>query len=63
MDIRDTVEYREFGYTVVTCPVCGKETLDNHYICPTCGWEYDGSSGNEYSPANGTSVEVYKTRL
>lgn len=62
-DIRNTAEYREYGYAIVTCPVCGKETLDNYYICPTCGWEYDGSSGNEYSSANGTSAEVYKTRL
>ena len=42
MDIRKTREFLEFGFNVVICPVCGKETLDNHFICPHCGWEYDG---------------------
>ena len=37
-NLRETVEYKEFGYSVITCPVCGKETLNNHYICPDCGW-------------------------
>ena len=46
MDIRETIEFKEFGYKVVTCPVCGNETLDNYYICPHCGNEY-GRDKNE----------------
>ena len=42
INIRDTVEYKEQGYQIVTCPVCGHETLDSYYICPYCCWEYDG---------------------
>ena len=41
MNIRESKEYLEFGYNIVTCPICGKETLDNHFICPECNWEYD----------------------
>lgn len=53
-NLRETVEYKEFGYSVITCPVCGKETLNNHYICPHCGWEYDGVTQElEISSANG----------
>ena len=44
-DPRTTEEYREFGYKIVNCPVCGKETLDDYFICPTCGWEYDPEVG------------------
>lgn len=43
MNIRESKEYLEFGYKIVKCPVCGNETLDNHFICPTCNWEYDGT--------------------
>ena len=27
-DLRATKEYRELGFKIVKCPVCGKETLD-----------------------------------
>lgn len=63
-NLRETVEYKEFGFSVITCPVCGKETLNNHYICPHCGWEYDGIHGEDtYSPANATTIREYKESL
>ena len=43
INLRESKEYQEFGYKVVNCPVCGNETLDNHFICPHCNWEYDGT--------------------
>ncbi len=42
MNLRETIEFKDFGFNIVTCPNCAQETLDNYYICPTCGWEYDG---------------------
>lgn len=42
MNIRETVEFLEYGFNVVICPNCREETLDNYFICPHCGWEYDG---------------------
>ena len=63
-NLRETVEYKEFGYSVITCPVCGKETLNNHYICPHCGWEYDCIADEDmYSPANTTTIKEYKKSL
>ena len=63
-NLRETVEYKEFDYSVITCPVCGKETLNNHYICPHCGWEYDGITDKDtYSPANTTTIRAYKESL
>ncbi len=47
-------------YTVVTCPVCGKKTLDYYYVCEECGWEYDGRSDDEYSSANKTTLKEYR---
>lgn len=40
MDIRETVEFKELGYSIVICPICGEETLDNYWICEKCGNEY-----------------------
>ena len=35
--------------------------LDNHYICPTCGWEYDGTVvDSDYSSANSMSIKEYR---
>ena len=63
-NLRETVEYKEFGYSVITCPVCGKETLNNHYICPHCGWEYDGITDEyTYSPTNTATIREYKESL
>ena len=61
VNLREIVEYKEHGFKIVTCPVCGKETLDSHFICPHCGWEYDGRiRDNEYSFANGMTVKEYR---
>lgn len=63
MDIRDTKEYQEMGYAVVSCPVCGCETLDSHWICEHCGWEYDGiTEEDRFSAANGVTIEGYRLR-
>ena len=60
-DLRNTREYRELGFKIVNCPVCGKETLDNSFICPTCGWEYDGTlDENAYSSCNKTTIADYR---
>lgn len=42
MNIKTSREYLEFGFNIVRCPACGQETLDNHFLCPYCNWEYDG---------------------
>lgn len=61
VDLRATQEYLEMGFKIVNCPVCGKETLDDYFICPTCGWEYDGTvEENEYSSCNKTTVAEYR---
>lgn len=61
IDLRDTKEYRELGYQIVTCPVCGGETLDNHWICPSCGWEYDGTMEEDtYSSCNRATPRAYR---
>jgi rRNA maturation protein Nop10 len=60
-DLRATKEYRELGFQIVKCPVCGKETLNDHFICPTCGWEYDGiTEENDFSSCNKTTVADYR---
>ena len=56
-DLRATLEYRELGFKIVKCPVCGKETLDSHWICGHCGWDYDGTTEEcEYSSCNNTTI-------
>ena len=32
-DPRATREYRELGFEIVACPACGKEILDDYFIC------------------------------
>ena len=60
---RTTEEFREFGYKIVNCPVCGKETLDDYFICPNCGWEYDGTvEENEYSSCNKATIAGYRKK-
>jgi hypothetical protein len=62
-DLRATQEYQELGFKIVKCPVCGKETLDDYFICPTCGWEYDGiTEENEYSSCNKATVADYRKK-
>lgn len=60
-DPRKTQEYLELGYKIVTCPVCGKETLDDYFICPICGWEYDGTTEeNVYSSCNKATIAEHR---
>ena len=48
-------------YTRVICPICKNETYDMYWICPVCGWEYDGAiSDSDYSSANKTTVLSYR---
>jgi hypothetical protein len=61
MIIRDTIEYKEFGFNVVKCPVCGEETLDSHFICPHCEWEYDGTlDENVVSISNQSTIKEFR---
>ena len=60
-DIRKTVEYLEYGFKVVTCPICGNETLDMFWVCQHCGWEYDYFlNENEESLSNGVTIAEYR---
>jgi hypothetical protein len=53
-------EYNDPDFRVVKCPICGEDTLDNHYICSNCYWEYDGKTlTEEYSSANRSTVKDY----
>ena len=57
MNIRETEEYKSGLFEIVTCPVCGNETLDMYYICPNCDWEYDGVfDDDDYSSANHSTL-------
>ena len=49
-------------FTVIPCPVCGNKTLDNHWICLHCYWEYDGFPEDHYSSANGATLAEYRRR-
>ncbi len=60
-DLRATKEYREMGFQIVKCPVCGKETLNDYFICPNCGWEYDGTIEEDmYSACNEATIADYR---
>lgn len=62
-NLKDTVEYKEFGFNIVKCPVCGQDTLDNHYVCDNCGWEYDNIYDEDnYSSANSCSIQEYRNK-
>ena len=59
--LKETPEYKEFGYHIVICPVCGSITLDYNYICANCGWEYDGvTEDTKYSEVNQHTVADYR---
>lgn len=51
-------EQSKLGSKVVICPICGNETFDDYFICPTCKWEYDEST--EYSSVNKMTLKEYK---
>ena len=59
------LEACDFGgyYSSVECPICGKKTLDNYWICSRCGWEYDGFEGDaHYSTANQSTIADYRKK-
>ena len=61
MNLKETVEYKELGYKIVKCPVCGKDTLDSHWICDNCGWEYDNTLDEDaHSVCNNMSINEAK---
>lgn len=61
IDLRDTEEYKEYGFQIVPCPVCGHEMLNNYHICRRCLWEYDGvTEEDEYSDVNQSTVHQYR---
>lgn len=61
IDLRESVEYKEYGFQIVKCPICGNDTLDNFFVCPHCGWEYDGKiHDNDYSSINKMTIEEYR---
>lgn len=63
-NLKETIEYKKHGFQLVTCPICGKETLNNFWVCETCGWEYDGFIfEDEYSDANGCTVAEYRANF
>lgn len=61
MTIQEVLKNEPKGmFSVVTCPCCGKETLDNFYICE-CGWEYDGTTEpDKYSDANRSTINEFR---
>lgn len=60
-NLEETVEFKKYNYNIVTCPICGHETLDNYWICEHCDWEYDGTTSDEqYSAVNNSTVGEYK---
>lgn len=59
-------EVKLHGYKLVKCQACKSPTLDNYYICPTCGWEYDPvCTRDHFSSAvnNGFSPIEYASNL
>lgn len=63
MSVKELLKMEPEGlFSIVICPCCGKETLDNHYVC-RCGWEYDGiTDETKYSDANRSTIKEFKTR-
>lgn len=60
-NLKETIEFKEYGYNIVRCPICGHQTLDNYWICEHCGWEYDGNILDEqYSSVNKSTVKEYR---
>ncbi len=61
-DLMNTKEYKDHGYKIVDCPICGWKTLDTHWICFRCGWEYDGFDEDHYSSVNNATLREYRSR-
>lgn len=50
-------------YRIIACPCCGNETFDMYFICPHCGWEYDGIiNDDDYSSANDMTLKEYRAQ-
>ena len=61
MNIRNTIEYKNGDFHIVTCPICGNETLDMYWICECCGWKYDYTADeDEESISNGMTIREYR---
>lgn len=61
MNIRDTEEFKSGLFKIVTCPICGEETLNMYWICKNCFWEYDGvCAEDDYSNSNASTVRDYR---
>jgi len=59
----NTKEYKNHGFSIVDCPICGRKTLDMFWICSGCGWEYDifiNYEANEESLCNGCTPDEYR---
>lgn len=59
----NTEEYKNHGFSIVDCPICGRKTLDMFWICSGCGWEYDifiNYEANEESLCNGCTPDEYR---
>ena len=33
----NTEEYKNHGFSIVDCPICGRKTLDMFWVCSGCG--------------------------
>ena len=61
-NLMNTKEYKNHGFSIVDCPICGRKTLDMFWICSGCGWEYDifiNYDENEESLCNGCTPNEY----
>ena len=59
----NTEEYKNHGFSIVDCPICGRKTLDMFWVCLGCGWEYDifiNYEANEESLCNGCTPDEYR---
>ena len=59
----NTEEYKNHGFSIVDCPICGRKTLDMFWVCSGCGWEYDifiNYEANEKSLCNGCTPDEYR---
>lgn len=63
INLRETVEYKKYGYQIVTCPVCGEETLNSFWICEHCNWEYDNTIDEDsFSDVNQDTIKNYRIK-
>lgn len=63
-ELMNTVEYKEYGFSIKDCPICKSKTMDTFWICSACGWEYDlfidYKNDDEFSDCNGATLGEYK---